>query len=213
MLVLQNRQNVCFPSKGWLSWRTGSISQETLRQLSATACSCGGRSLITQACCCSCPPSTSSAEDSTGEVWGGWLCAHWTGGVEVADHNGSSVTFSAHSWSGQSNATTGLSFGNPVARFNVTSFCPLMILTLLRWWTYPCFAGATVKVSGLASYRFKPFDLVNSFLFFFNAPNASRILQSNLTLVCCLLLQSYEALKGIGKKICRQMLKLLLDML
>lgn len=70
VLVLQNRQNVCFPSKGWLSWRTGSISQETLRQQSATACSCGGRSQITQACCCSCLPSTSSAVDSTGEVWG-----------------------------------------------------------------------------------------------------------------------------------------------
>ena len=70
VLVLQNRQNVCFPSKGWLSWRIGSISQGTLRQPSATACSCGDRSLITQACCCFCPPSTSSAEDLTGEAWG-----------------------------------------------------------------------------------------------------------------------------------------------
>lgn len=71
VLVLQNRQNVCFPSKGWQSWHTGSTSQGTLRQLSATACSYGGKSLITQAFFCFCPPFTSSAEDLTGEVWGG----------------------------------------------------------------------------------------------------------------------------------------------
>lgn len=70
VLVRQNQQNVCFPSKGWLSWHTGSISRGTLRQQSATACSCGDRSLITQVCCCSCRPSTSNAEDLTGEVWG-----------------------------------------------------------------------------------------------------------------------------------------------
>lgn len=94
VLVLQNQQNVFFPSKGWLNWRTESTSQEILRPLSATACSYGGRSLITQACYCCCPPSTSSAEDLTGIThkapgrtvnmrcgdswpqWGFWVCGH-----------------------------------------------------------------------------------------------------------------------------------------
>lgn len=67
VLVVQNQQNVCFPSKGWLSLHTGSISQEILRRPSATACSCGGRSLIILECYCCCPPFTSSAEDLTGE--------------------------------------------------------------------------------------------------------------------------------------------------
>lgn len=70
VLVVQNQQNVCFPSKGWLSLHTGSISQGILRRPSATACSCGGRSPITLECCCSCPPFTSSAEDLTGETEG-----------------------------------------------------------------------------------------------------------------------------------------------
>ena len=69
-LVLQNQRNIFFPSKGWQSWRTASISQGTLRRQSATACNSGGRSLTTQACCCSCPPSTSNAVDWTGEVAG-----------------------------------------------------------------------------------------------------------------------------------------------
>lgn len=84
VLVLQNRPNVCFPSKGWLSSLTGSISQATLRPPSVTACSCGGRSLITQACCFSCPLFTSSAEDLTGEAWDGWLVVHWRCGEKVA---------------------------------------------------------------------------------------------------------------------------------
>lgn len=69
VLVIQNRQNnVCFPSKGWPSWRTGSTSRVTLRLPSATVCSCGGRSPTTRACCCCSPPSTSSVAGSTGEV-------------------------------------------------------------------------------------------------------------------------------------------------
>lgn len=68
VMVLQNRPNVCFPSKGWLNSHTGSISQATLRPPSVIACSCGGRSLITRACCSSCPPFTSSADDLTGEA-------------------------------------------------------------------------------------------------------------------------------------------------
>lgn len=71
VLVIQNRQNnVCFPSKGWPSWRTGSTSRVTLRLPSATVCSCGGRSPTTRACCCCSPPSTSSVAGSTGEVGG-----------------------------------------------------------------------------------------------------------------------------------------------
>lgn len=69
VMVLQNRPNVCFPSKGWLNSLTGSISQATLRLPSAIVCSYGGRSLITQACCFSSPLFTSSAEDLTGEAW------------------------------------------------------------------------------------------------------------------------------------------------
>lgn len=99
MLVLQNRQNVCFPSKGWLSWRTENISQGTLKLLSATACSCGDRSLITQVSCFSCPRSTSSAEDSTGEVWGCWVSTHLAYGVAMVKNEGSSMINKAHRWS------------------------------------------------------------------------------------------------------------------
>lgn len=68
VMVLQNRPNVCFPSKGWLNSHTGSISQATSRPPSVIVCSFGGRSLITQACCFSCPPFTSNAEGLTGEA-------------------------------------------------------------------------------------------------------------------------------------------------
>lgn len=39
--------------------------------------------------------------------------------MEMAENNWSSVTFSAHSWSGESNATTEMSSGNPVDQFNL----------------------------------------------------------------------------------------------
>ncbi len=68
MLVLQNQPNICFPSKGWQSWRTVNISQEILRQLNATVCSCGGRSRIILAYCCCSPLSTSSVAGLTGEM-------------------------------------------------------------------------------------------------------------------------------------------------
>lgn len=69
-LVLQNQPNVCFPSKVWQNWRTVNISQEILRRLSDTACSCGGRSRITQASCCYSPLSTFSVAGLTGEMDG-----------------------------------------------------------------------------------------------------------------------------------------------
>lgn len=74
VLVPQNQQNVCFPSKGWLSWLTVNISQVILRQQSATACSCGGRNLTILACCCCSLPSTSSAAGLTGKVTQEGLC-------------------------------------------------------------------------------------------------------------------------------------------
>lgn len=67
VLVLQNRPNVCFPSKGWRSWPIASTSRATLRPPSATACSCGGRSLTTPECCYCSRPSTSNAAGWTGE--------------------------------------------------------------------------------------------------------------------------------------------------
>lgn len=68
VLVPQNQQNVCFPSKGWLSWHTGSINQAILRQQSVTACSCGGRSQTILVFCCCFRLSTSSAGDLTGKT-------------------------------------------------------------------------------------------------------------------------------------------------
>lgn len=68
VLVPQNQQNVCFPSKGWLNWHTASISQAILRQPSATACSCGDRSQTIPAFCCCFLLSTSSAAGLTGKT-------------------------------------------------------------------------------------------------------------------------------------------------
>lgn len=45
-----------------------SIRQETLKQQRGTACSSGGRSLITLVCFCYCHPFTSSVADWTGKL-------------------------------------------------------------------------------------------------------------------------------------------------
>lgn len=136
VLVLQNQQNVCFPSKGWQSWRTASTNQGILRQLSATACNCGGRSLITPACYCFCPPSTSSAEDLTGEVWRERLVSHSAFDVVIAENYGAWV----HSWAGRSAETTDASSGNFATLCNEVSCFLFDCNTGLWWWylTMPC---------------------------------------------------------------------------
>lgn len=90
--------------------------------------------------------------------------------VAEADSSGCSVTLSARSWSRESHATTELSSGNPVARFNLTlSSHDSNTVSVV---TIPLLCRCHGEGFGSCRLQVLKFDLVHSYIFL-NWPSTS----------------------------------------